>query len=615
MLTVPGWVAVAQKGDDPSAGKDEEPGTGGDEEEPASDRANLAVDSVSYQPLQPVEDDEVRFTVSIENKGRGASASFLVRFFVDGILIDEQTAAGVGGTAKGSVTSDPWTAVLGEHSLSIVLDADNTINEFDETDNSYEGPLLVNGAFQGIELAAVDLTWTPASPQSGASVTFKALVRNRGLTQATNILVEFFVDTTKLSEETLATLGPQSEAFVESDAWTATRGNHTVRAKVDANARLTEPDETNNEIAKPLPVLPDLVVATLVPDDKDIQPGDSVVFTARIRNQGNAATSDAIVPLNGEDEFVLRFYAGTTILSEVTLRKLAPGGEATGASAAWSATAGAHTVTAVVDAIGEVAESQESNNRLPLTLKVGPDLDIVDVTITPPNPREGDAVRISAKVSNVGTQATGAFTVRFAPVGAAAIGERTSTGLAKGATATFQSNDWSVAQGEYAFIVTADAGAQVAEADEANNAHEDVVFVRAPPTPADLTVVEFKPSAAEATAGQSVTFDAIIKNEGQVPAGSFAVRFEIAGTELSTHDIARLGSGERVTVRSSEWAAAGASVIARVTLDAFEDVDEADEDDNAATTKIQVAKQQPAFGVLGIVAALGVATIVGRRRA
>ena len=120
--------------------------------------------------------------------------------------------------------------------------------------------------------------------------------------------------------------------------------------------------------------LPDLIVSSMTWTPANPQPGDHVVFTVVVTNQGTQATPAGTVLGVGFD------FDGSmvaTVWEDTDTASLAPGASvtltATNGTAGvnyWIATAGAHSVTAWVDDVNRIAESNENNNKLTETVTV-----------------------------------------------------------------------------------------------------------------------------------------------------------------------------------------------------------------------------------------------------
>jgi hypothetical protein len=116
----------------------------------------------------------------------------------------------------------------------------------------------------------------------------------------------------------------------------------------------------------------DLVVLNVTASPANPAPGQQVLFSATVKNQGSVATpAGSIVGLG--------FYVdGGPVTSWVTQPSLAAGQTVTltandslTGSPYWTATAGNHTVLAIVDDVNRIGEVVETNNSLALLLPVG----------------------------------------------------------------------------------------------------------------------------------------------------------------------------------------------------------------------------------------------------
>jgi hypothetical protein len=88
-------------------------------------------------PCDPKEGQEVVFVARVRNEGGHASESFLVRFAVDGTTLGVAPVPGLPAHRTIEVTSPPWTAVGGRHSLAVVVDAGGAVAESDEGNNAF----------------------------------------------------------------------------------------------------------------------------------------------------------------------------------------------------------------------------------------------------------------------------------------------------------------------------------------------------------------------------------------------------------------------------------------------------------------------------------------------
>src|SRR5262249_42974620 len=217
----------------------------------------------------------------------------------------------------------------------------------------------------------------------------------------------------------------------------------------------------------------------LLPGDVTVSATDLVIgqvltVTALVRNRGTA-------PVTGIPLILARSTnSGLAELARATV-SLAPGVAAPVTLAWTTALVGDPVPLAVrVDPFDLIAEVSESNNLVPVSVRVRPSslpnlaISGADVSLEPDPPKEGMAATVAALVRNPGSIATGPFVVRFfrgdPDAGGSLIGESTIPPLAAFGEATVAVT-WSPvdARGVQGISVVADALGQVEEYDETDN--------------------------------------------------------------------------------------------------------------------------------------------------
>ena len=382
-----------------------------------------------------------------------------------------------------------WTAVTGDQTVTAFADNENLIAESNEDDNKRDKTFVVGKPNLVIDSVSV----SPATPIPGSAVTFGAVVRNAGdrATPAGAVLGLAF----QIGGQTVASVGASHTASLlpgetatlsSSDAggqgWTAVAGDQTVTAIADNGNLIAESNEDDNTRAKSFVVgQPNLVIDSLSVSPSNPQPGESVTFSAVVRNAGNVATpAGTIHGMNFQIAGATAAYIGNSHTAS-----LAPGQTATFSSSDaggrnWTAVAGNQTVTAFVDNGNLIAESNENDNTLSKSFVVGkPNLVIDSITVVPATPTSGSAVVFRAVVRNAGTAPTPAGTIHgmnFQIGGrtVAYVGNSHTASLAPGQTATFSSTDaggrnWTAVAGNQTVTAFVDNGNLIAESNESDN--------------------------------------------------------------------------------------------------------------------------------------------------
>ncbi|MFC7111222.1 CARDB domain-containing protein [Nonomuraea rubra] len=234
---------------------------------------------------------------------------------------------------------------------------------------------------------------------------------------------------------------------------------------------------------------PDLVVTGLTWTPASPTATTAITLSATIRNAGTAASAATSVNL----------YAGPTKVGSAGVAALAAGASTTVSANIGTRQAGVYQVSAKVDEEQEVPEQNEANNAFtaPTSLVIaeapGPDLQVLGITATPPNPAAGARVTFTVAVKNRGTTTTGATTVTRVAVGGTTLNTDTAP-IAAGATANVaMTGGWTATTGGATITATADATGAVTETDESNNTLSQAITVG---RGASVPYVEYEAEAA-----------------------------------------------------------------------------------------------------------------------
>jgi hypothetical protein len=234
---------------------------------------------------------------------------------------------------------------------------------------------------------------------------------------------------------------------------------------------------------------PDLTVTALGWTPAAPTAASAITLSATVRNAGTAASAATSVA----------FYAGGTKVGTAAVGALAAGATATVSANIGTRSAGTYQLEARVDEQNAVPEQNEANNghTAPAPLVVadapGPDLQILSLTATPPNPAAGTRVTFAVAVRNRGTTTTGATTVTRVAIGGTTLDTPTPP-IAAGATADVAvTGGWTATSGGATAVATADATGVVAETDEGNNTLSQPITVG---RGASLPYIEYEAEAA-----------------------------------------------------------------------------------------------------------------------
>lgn len=228
------------------------------------------------------------------------------------------------------------------------------------------------------------------------------------------------------------------------------------------------------------------------------------------------------------------------------------------------------------------------------TSLVRADLSVTDISWSPANPVEGQAVTFSAVVKNSGTGATPSslHKVGFVIGGTTVSTATATTSLAAGAQTTLTaSSTWTSGFGTYSVTANADPDNSLAEFSDSNNSRSESLSLAQIPGP-DLVVLSVSSSPLNPQAGTAVSFTATVKNQGLDPAtGSIAARVAVGATTLNGSVAGPLAAGATANITlSGTWTAVNGSTAVTTTADPSNTVAEANETNNAISTNVYVGR-------------------------
>jgi PKD repeat protein len=234
------------------------------------------------------------------------------------------------------------------------------------------------GNIYDLQMASID---APSNLSDGQQVSITALVRNNSSYPVKAARLDFFMDGRVLSTRSLDI--PQKSSLNSSLEWPAAEGRHNLSVVVDLDGKFHEWDETNNNLSLEIDVAPAPPKVDLCAEYISMVPsypmmGDCATFSANVRNLGEAAVSQVRV----------QFLVDNQPLESIVVAQLNPGASKT-LSVKWHAKRGFHNVSAVVDPLELVTESDEGNNRADASFFVGWPLGLI-LEALPETPMPGE---------------------------------------------------------------------------------------------------------------------------------------------------------------------------------------------------------------------------------
>ncbi|MFE9424717.1 discoidin domain-containing protein [Kitasatospora sp. NPDC006697] len=145
------------------------------------------------------------------------------------------------------------------------------------------------------DLTVAGSSWTPTAPVETDAITASAVVKNGGTAPSVATDVNFYLGSTKVGSTTVGALAPGATQTVTAPIGTQTAGSYQLTTKVDEskkNFNLTADQSVTNPTALVVaPVQSADLVGTVNWTPSTPAAGNTVTFTATVKNQGTIATT------------------------------------------------------------------------------------------------------------------------------------------------------------------------------------------------------------------------------------------------------------------------------------------------------------------------------------
>ncbi|MER5986668.1 discoidin domain-containing protein [Streptomyces sp. NPDC001787] len=220
-------------------------------------------------------------------------------------------------------------------------------------------------------------------------------------------------------------------------------------------------------------------------------------------------------------------------------------------------------------AAGQLAEFQVIGVPAP-----NPDLEVTGLATTPTAPVESDAITVRATVRNSGPAAAPSSRVALR-LGGTRIATAQTGALAAGAETTVSASIGARDAGTYELSAVADEADAVIEQNESNNTFTSpTALVVKPVSSSDLVAASVTTTPSSPAAGDAVTFEVALKNQGTRPsaAGGHGVTLTVldsGGATVKTLTGAHTGTiaaGDTADVGLGPWTAANGSYTVKTVI-------------------------------------------------
>ncbi|MFH1632590.1 MAG: LamG-like jellyroll fold domain-containing protein [Chloroflexota bacterium] len=521
-------------------------------------QSDLVVESLSFDPVSPFENQPFTITAVISNTGTGAAATFSTTIYIDQAIgftdcnvpgwATMSVSSLAAGTSTEVVFNHSGLSATGDYEVIAYADSGCDVAESQEL-NNLAGDWVTVVTAPKPDLLITLITSETNSPIINQPFVVTTTVHNQGTAASGAFTTTVFLDeqplacpnlTGQFDATRITNLDPGESATITfTHPGISTYGGHFITSQADSHCEVIESIETNNTSTRLNlnvvdPNKPDLTIENIVTHPITPTINQSFIISVTLKNQGLGIAVDfygyimtAIyqdkVPSNC-DEGTLWIYTGPLNPGETRIitRTLA------GIS-----TPGPHQFYANVDSACEISESNEDNNIFgPITVTArAPDLIVEEIATQPITPTINQSLVVSVTIKNQGLEAAQNFDTTFyfdhipsqcdegAPDWYFAHTDYLTAGVSTVVTMTYPGFN---STGTHQIYAQADGACQVTEADEDNNIYgpHDVTVSSSGPAP-DLIIEALDTQPAAPGVNQPFSITVLVKNQGLLGTGSF----------------------------------------------------------------------------------------------
>ncbi len=454
-----------------------------DDEIPSGDDGNstsllpdLIIEDISWSPVDPGTGEQVTITAAVKNQGDAPSGSTNLAFYINGSKIGESSVPGIEAGSSGTISFSWKSETESTVEISAKVDEGNSVEEKNE-DNNVITAGFISFKKKNLPDLIIDTIVYPPDLKPEESRDILIGVKNTGKEASGGTKLVLYIDGTSVGEWDIPGLAGEGSIYV-TYSWVPAEGSNEIKAVVDKDNLISESNEGNNEKTVTVTVAerlrPDLIIEDLVPESSEVEKGEPLNFTLKVKNQGTAPS----------EEVRAEYYINGTAPPGQGI--LVPAlSEGAGEDINFSLIPdreGQMEVKVRVDPGAAIYESNEDNNVFTKIINVKtkrPDLIIESLSLNPEAPKIGDNITFTVSIKNKGLGDSASSELKYYINGTNAThsGKISVPPIAVGGTTkgTFY---WAPEEeGNLNVRLIADGGATILEEDETNNELTKIVSI------------------------------------------------------------------------------------------------------------------------------------------
>jgi subtilase family serine protease len=483
-------------------------------------KPDIIIEDISWEPKNPKEGDTVTIYVKVKNQGSGDAGEFYLDYYLEDKHYDRNFINNL--SAGSSITASfAWTAKCGNWLIDVFSDYNQQVDESNETNNDRHEVIEIEYPKDAPDIVVTEIDWKPLYPKAGDSVKITATIANKGNRDAGGFYVGAFIDSSELYDN------PDSVAYISSLSvgstittsfiWNVTQDearhiSHYIRIFADCNRAVSESNENNNKRTAIINVdeEPENVkfIGMLIRVNTPMG-FSAYYFKVNKVIEGPILVGDVVrvfVWTSAQPEF-LHNYDRLNISEKAEVY------------AEFEEELGKHYDNHVNCEVWG-ADITYSERYYVKKIEEKPDLIISDISMSPSSPKQGDDVKFTVTVKNIGKGTAKKSTTLIYLINGNKqtllfLDFPSCPPLGPGVTHTYTKNAKIEDCGEYRFRAFVDVSKEVDESNEENNRRVKSFTVPCPKEKPDLTIQSISSKPENLKQGDYARFHIYIKNVGK----------------------------------------------------------------------------------------------------
>jgi subtilase family serine protease len=536
-------------------------------------------------------------------------------------LLSKQNADGGFSTGTSTVYETALSLIaLIESGQGTALPLQNAINYLYATqlpngswnDDPYSTALALQALANvkpNLTISFSDISFSKLVPAVGETITITANIKNTGLAQADNVVVQFFdgdpaAGGILIGETTIPSIAANGSSQT-SISWTVTTASaHTVFVQIDPLNSIDEVNENDNTANGNIYAGsdPNLTVSKITLLPAITIAGDSATVLFTVNNNGEIPTNNVLVEYYQAEDTIGGINPGNhspgqyVKIGEIVIPEILPGANYS-VEITKTFSVGWHNIKVIVDPLNTVAEINESDNEIDAWITTVFDkVDLIlnsNIIVLPKSPKENDDIKVLANVYNYGAVTANAVVVDLYDGNPSSGGTKISEQIIDMIPLEFKQLEFHInlLRGSHDLYMIIDTVNAVIEYDESNNQATKSITVGLP-SDVDFSItssdIVFTPSSA--LPGDNITIIATVHNLGPKTDTSsvsiYAGNPSYGGIKLKEEFVVIPGNGTAIVTTNYTVTEKPTNIV--VLLDENDLVYEKSEENNRANKKLVI---------------------------